>query len=167
LQLPQLEDDGTLTVVLGPFEGDVPPSVLSQRPDFTFLVHPRLSAGEKRILDADIADRLRAAFGSGGDEEPMRPSSAAPLMMEDYRDPFLGGRWLAAFAPVGGTGYIALVQTKDEVAVAPIHALVRRLVSGFGWAVAAILLAFVGFGLWAIRRSLEPSARGSRPEERA
>jgi serine/threonine protein kinase len=82
--------------------------------DFTFLVHPGLAKGEEYTLPSSFWSELRAAFGSSappGAQFTMQ--YVPPVKTGDYRDPIPGfsGRWLAAFAPVGKTGFVVLVQT--------------------------------------------------------
>jgi hypothetical protein len=66
-------------------------------------------------------------------------------------DPLLGGRWLAAFAPVGATGYVVLVQTRESEAIRTsngLHWIGLALAFGSG-----LLLALWGsFYLWRWRR---------------
>ncbi len=52
-----------------------------------------------------------------------------------------GGKWLAAFSPVGDTGWVAIVQERREVALQPVEELQARLLS---WGMGAVLL---GLGL--------------------
>ena len=60
-----------------------------------------------------------------------------------------GGEWLAAFSPVGDTGWVAIVQERKEVALQPVEELQERL---FSWAVGAVLLGLglVGGSWWMI-----------------
>jgi eukaryotic-like serine/threonine-protein kinase len=52
-----------------------------------------------------------------------------------------GGEWLAAFSPVGDTGWVAIVQERKEAALRPVEELESRL---YSWAMGAVLL---GLGL--------------------
>ena len=52
-----------------------------------------------------------------------------------------GGEWLAAFSPVGDTGWVAIVQERKASALRPVEELETRL---FSWAVGAVML---GLGL--------------------
>jgi hypothetical protein len=92
------------------------------------LAHPALKRGEWRLLREDYAARVHAAFASSvsHDDEFALPE-ADPITFDDYVDPFWGERWLAAFAPVGRTGYTVLVQSKVSSAVQPGVAFSRQL----------------------------------------
>jgi eukaryotic-like serine/threonine-protein kinase len=150
-----------MSVLLGPFEeasagkeGQTRRDPGATSPDFAMLLHPNLPRGEKRMLDGKYAAGLYGA-SARPPGEPFELSDAQPSTVEDYVDPLLGGRWLAAFAPVGGTGYVILVQTRDTVAVRPSDVLTRRLATGLGAALCLALLLFGGFA-WSARR---PSQR--------
>ena len=52
-----------------------------------------------------------------------------------------GGEWLAAFSPVGDTGWVAIVQERKGAALLPVEELESRL---YSWALGAVLL---GLGL--------------------
>jgi serine/threonine-protein kinase len=82
--------------------------------DFTFLVHPGLAEGKEYTLPSSFSSELRAAFGSSappGAQFTMQ--YVPPVKAGDYQDSMPGftGRWLAAFAPVGKTGFVVLVRT--------------------------------------------------------
>jgi eukaryotic-like serine/threonine-protein kinase len=113
---------------------------------YNLLVHPALSRGGELTLGPEDTRFLHEQFDRTVtpddqfvvDGRPLPP----PAGREDYRDPLRGGRWLAAFAPVGGTGYVVLVESKVELARAPTTRLVWRLAVGFGLA-ALLLLVLV------------------------
>ena len=80
--------------------------------------------------------------------------SPTPVADADYRDPVGGpyaGRWLAAFAPVGNTHLVVIVQTRVEDATALDRMAARRLawLGVCGVVVAATLL---GLALWGAGR---------------
>ena len=90
--------------------------------------------------------------------DPLRIPAAGPrpaAVDANYADPVAGygGRWLAAFAPVGNTHLVVIVQTRFEDAVALDKQAARRL----AWLAAAalvVLFALVGLTLWtSVRRS--------------
>ena len=60
-----------------------------------------------------------------------------------------GGEWLAAFSPVGDTGWVAIVQERKASALRPVEELESRL---YSWAVGAVLLGLglVGGSWWMI-----------------
>jgi hypothetical protein len=78
------------------------------------------------------------------------------VRMDDYRDPVarfapqqFGGTWLAAFSPVGDTGWIAVVQEPLAPVLRPVDQLQNRLlwngVSGM-----ALVAGLVAGGWWLI-----------------
>jgi serine/threonine-protein kinase len=95
--------------------------------------------------------------------DPLRipPAGPRPAAVDaNYADPVAGygGRWLAAFAPVGNTHLVVVVQTRFEDAVALDKQAARRL----AWLAAAalvVLFALVGLTLWTSARR---SPRGVR-----
>ena len=76
--------------------------------------------------------------------------------LDDYRDPVAqfapqenGDDWLAAFSPVGDTGWIAVVQEPKEPVLQPVVQLKERLVwSGIGGM--ALVGVLVAGGWWFI-----------------
>jgi len=50
-------------------------------------------------------------------------------VLEGYRDPVADepGTWLAAFAPVGHTGFVVIVQTRENAVLAANTLLARRI----------------------------------------
>jgi eukaryotic-like serine/threonine-protein kinase len=157
LDLPRMkrrESSERMTVLIGPFEGENsgPHPQRPGPPEFTLLAHAQLRRGGKVTVDPATAAELERAF--------QRPSASArqfelgtalPLQRADYVDPLLGGRWLAAFAPVGATGYVVLVQTRDAVAIRPSNGLAR---TGLALALGSGLLLglWSSFYLWRWRR---------------
>jgi hypothetical protein len=145
LDLPgihQNEHRDRLTAVVGPFEGATPGDPDAPQRELTFLYHRRLARGAKVVLPQDVALELRTRFGAASTEEAeFALPTAAPLLLTDYRDPWLGGGWLAAFAPVGGTGHIVVVQSTVASAERT-----SRLLRQLGLALALAWL--VALGAW-------------------
>ena len=84
------------------------------------------------------------------ERKQLRWLDPAPITDDAHRDPVRGyeGRWLAGFAPVGDTGFVVIVQTRYDAAVAPN----ARLWPSFGrragvFLLAALLLAGVLLGI--------------------
>ena len=157
LQLPRMkrrESSERMTVLIGPFEGENtgPHPLRAGPPEFTLLVHAHLRRGGKVTLDESTAAELERAFqSSSARARQFELGTALPLQSADYVDPLLGGRWLAAFAPVGATGYVVLVQTRDSVAIRPSNGLNwigRALAFGCG----LLLTLWGSFYLWRRRR---------------
>lgn len=156
LDLPRTQRSdasGQLTVLLGPFEGERRGARKPSGPSgFTLLAHPRLARGQKEMLDSTLSAELTRAFRAPADARQFELVTALAFQRADYEDPLLGGRWLAAFAPVGATGYVVLVQTRESVAIRPSNGLVRIAVGLAGFA-AALWLVYGYFWLW--RRNRE------------
>lgn len=148
LELPRMrrsETNDRMTVLLGPFEGE---RASDDRPMFTFLVHPKLALGAKVELEEGLAAELARAFHRASASAPQfQLGTTLPLQRSGYVDPLLGDRWLAAFAPVGGTGYVVLVQTRESVAMKPSAGL-TRLAIGLGTVWLALLAAWGCFWFW-------------------
>ena len=94
-------------------ERDTKPGTL--RTDFTFLVHPGLPNGQEyRLNSAFSADLVRTFGPSAPPGQQFTLEYVPPVKVAAYEDavPSFGGKWLAAFAPVGNTGFAVLVQTR-------------------------------------------------------
>jgi hypothetical protein len=148
------ETSERMTVLIGPFEGENrgarPPR--AGPPEFTLLAHAQLPRGGKVTIDEATAIELTREFRTPDSHaRQFELSTALPLQRRDYVDPLLGDRWLAAFAPVGATGYLVLVQTRDAVAIRPSEGSSR-----IGWALAVssglLLMLWSFFYLWRRRR---------------
>ncbi len=144
-----------MTVLIGPFEGENtgPHPLRSGPPEFTLLAHAQLRRGEKVTLDEGAAIELERAFPKL--ERPRasiraRHRAAAPSA-PTTSIPLLGGRWLAAFAPVGATGYVVLVQTRDSVAIRPSNGL-GRIGQALAFGSGLLLTLWGSFYLWRRRR---------------
>jgi hypothetical protein len=142
-----------VTALVGPFEDSAKP--MPQAVEYAFLSHPGLTRGAKATLPASLAGALSARFGREGSPPQFALRAAEVWTQRDYVDPLAGERWLAAFAPVGGTGYVVVVQTRDAYAIHP-AALIFRLGAALGIVSAALLFAWGCFLFWARR------ARSSR-----
>jgi hypothetical protein len=104
------------------------------------------------MLEPGLASQLSNAFRTPVDARQFELATAPPLQRSDYQDPLLGGRWLSAFAPVGATGYVVLVQTRDAVAVRPSNGLARIAVMLSGTSV-LLLFSYGYFWLWRRNRA--------------
>jgi serine/threonine-protein kinase len=148
------------TVLLGPLEPERAELSGQSARQFTFLAHPSLERGEKRTLDRELGADLEHAFKTAESRGQFELETVPPLQRADYVDPLLGDRWLAAFAPVGGTGYVVLVQTREAAATRP-NELLTRLALGLTFISGAIWSAWGAFYLW--RRRLDRHARAVLP----
>ena len=127
---PLVLDDGQRTAVL------VAPSDRERvtgpgwRPHIG-LIHPGLRRGEAVGVASEEVRR------AGGDPETWRPfwpsRSERLTASHGYSDPVaaanLGyrGRWSAGFAPVGNTGFVVIVQSREDEAMKPELALVQQM----------------------------------------
>jgi hypothetical protein len=154
----QADGDGAhmMTVLLGPRGNDrnagpnAPP-----RSDLAFLVHPGLPFGSEHALGSPTPTKLRKQFGPAAPPgRQFEPLYVPSLKVRDYRDPVPGytGAWLAAFAPVGKTGFVVIVQTRREAAVAWAQVLGDRSLLRVGLATFAGLLAISAVAFWSVRR---------------
>jgi hypothetical protein len=115
------------------------------------LDHPWLSEPEAQNLEDDeLKERLRVSRRQRDIIQSGEPSAK-------YEDPIGGkyeGPWLAAFAPVGTTGWYAIVQERRSVAVDPVQNL-RAVFMQYGLgALAAMTAVFALLGalLWRASR---------------
>jgi serine/threonine protein kinase len=152
------EDPRLTGVLIGPRDRDRNAASIASRGDYIVLVHDKICSGCSTRLPTPLANALREKFGSIRSEDQFAVSSADAYRIEDYGDPVPGmdGRWLAAFAPVGNTGFIVGVQTRYDAAMEPNERfrlnLIQRtmaLASVLGAAAAIIL----GAGLLRQRRA--------------
>jgi serine/threonine protein kinase len=139
---------GRVTVLLGPHGAERDDPVGDPPSGQVFmLVHPSLHHGDAEELPRKYADRLRRSFGaSAAPGEQFATVSATPVVEDRYHDKLdtHGQRWLAAFAPVGSTGYVVLVQSRYEDAVRVSRILATRVLRAGLPLGAAVLL------LWAV-----------------
>jgi serine/threonine-protein kinase len=131
------------TALLGPRgvdRGDGPEAPTSSR--FTVLVHAGVRKGTEYTVATPTPAALRAAFGPAAPPgEQFALEYVPPLILADYRDPVPGfeGRWLAALAPVGKTGYVVLVETRRDRS--PWSSLIARAVGLLAIATLALALS--------------------------
>jgi serine/threonine-protein kinase len=119
------------------------------------LAHDGMRRGGEHTLPPEATAVLHAAFGSPAPPgEQFRLGVARPLAWERHRDPVPGfaGRWLAGVAPVGGTGYVVLVQTRHADAVRPGRTLAYRLSVYAGAPLGAGLVLLGIAAVWATLR---------------
>ena len=145
------------------------------------LAHPWMTEENLQRLsenkfDAWTVDSLLVKRLQQLAEDRDRPDAANQASRDDdYRDPVrhvgattYGGEWLAAFWPVGETGWTAVVQERKEVALKPVEDLQAWLVRHALWslvvscALIAMLLLLVLHAL--NTRTLRNWPRSSRAE---
>lgn len=108
------------------------------------MLHDGVSAGSKHVMSSSAA--LGSLASSAGPQLALLPPGHE-IVDDNHHDPVPGfdGRWLAGFAPIGGTPFAVIVQTRDAAAVEPNHRLGTRLFAAGGAALvaAAVALMFV------------------------
>jgi hypothetical protein len=85
------------------------------RSDFTFLAHPGLPDGLEYRVNSAVSAKLQRTFGASAPPgQQFALEYVPPVKVQDYEDavPGFQGKWLAAVAPVGNTGFAVLVQTR-------------------------------------------------------
>jgi hypothetical protein len=150
----------------GSDRGEAPDGPTPSR--YTFLVHPGLKSGAEHTLETPSPGRLLDAFGPpAGPGEQLSLEYVRPLEVPDYRDPIPGfeGRWVAAFAPVGRTGFVVLVETPRPDAVGGAVALVPTLAVSIMGVLG--LLAAASLVTWQRRRRRTPAAVALPPRSAA
>lgn len=155
---------GRIVALLGPRDKDrsTPESFPSQ--DLDFVVHPKLGHGREVALHDPNRASLDRAFGltvTAGEQFSLR--WAPPLLLSDYRDPLFdrARSFLAAFAPVGRTGYVVVVQTSKDAVRRDGRALARKLAwqAGAPLAGGLFLLGMATFSTVRRQRSLQRRPR--------
>lgn len=128
-------------VLVGPWDRSsqaVESRIVSGSPTNLILWHPAYRSG-------DAAVEMRNEKLAGLQVGTLHPKNATD---DNYRDPLsktdgrYAGRWLAAFAPVGGSELIVIVQSKYNDTIRPHEILDRALILG-GGAVLGLLLLVV------------------------
>jgi serine/threonine-protein kinase len=106
------------------------------RKEYVILMHDALSSGE--VVEVRKGDSAISRFSTEpGLEQLEWPEGRAAAPDDYYIDPVAQsgvagaaaykGRWLAGFAPVGGTGLVAIVQTRDGDATGSEGGLLEQL----------------------------------------
>jgi hypothetical protein len=164
-------ESGRIVALLGPRGIDRPP-LDPLRQNFDFIVHPQLGQGKEVALREPSQATLERAFGlavTPGEQFSLR--WAPPLLLTDYHDPLLNPAQssLAAFAPVGRTGYVVVVETSKDAVRRDGRALAKKLAwrAGAPLAVGLLLLGLAVFSTLRRKRSLEARPRRARRLPRA
>jgi hypothetical protein len=122
LGLPNLHDTRRKATLIGPYdqgriEGDL--EAPGSRIDWLMLVHEGLGPGKTALPVQD--PMLTELGGRSCPRELSNPDPTRhPLRNAAYIDPYrerdgaYSGRWLAGYAPVGNTGFVVIVQQREE-----------------------------------------------------
>jgi serine/threonine-protein kinase len=121
---------------------------------YAVISHHALSPGEPRFLDEKLGKQLQQALSESSAPEPGQPPFLGGRKFEDYRDPVSDDTGLAAFAPVGDTPFVVIVQTGEQEALAATTLLANHIT---WWSLPfALGTGLVWLVFWAVRsRSLE------------
>lgn len=79
--------------------------------------HPALFGSDEYVMGPEISARIFEAFEVGPPGAQLEGLDAAPITDDKYVDPVTRVESLAAFAPVGSTGYVIAVSTPRSVAL--------------------------------------------------
>jgi hypothetical protein len=115
-RLDEASVDGPKAVVVAP--RDRSRTSVEGAGDYLVILHERLAHGAEIAIDSP---RLRELRRTRVGSKQLSWVDPAPITDEAHRDPVPGfeGRWLAGFAPIGGTGFAVIVQTRSDSAVGP------------------------------------------------
>jgi tRNA A-37 threonylcarbamoyl transferase component Bud32 len=143
-------------VLVAPVDAPRGGSTAFRESESMVVVHQDLRPGETRVLEPATREHVRQALHRApraGPESPQFPQWDQVVTSEAHVDPVrpADGPWLAAFAPVGSTDYVAIVQTRDAAVFAPTRTLLEQLVlwSGLPALAGGALLVL---SLWLLQR---------------
>ncbi len=144
LELKDPSDNRHIAMIVGPRDNDhkTPDKPLPE--DHVILIHDSLGPGMTATLKSNAAVHAAVALAeksnpNRGLEQLLLPEPNAVVSDEAFCDPVMDGpcedefgktrtgRWLAGFAPIGNTGFVAIVETPRETAAHPNQTLARRL----------------------------------------
>ncbi|MCP3144680.1 protein kinase domain-containing protein [Pyxidicoccus xibeiensis] len=130
----RLDDPGGVNrtaMLVAPTDRPAPDEAIPSRDTYTVVVHERLGRGMPVALGAETARQLARALPppTAHEEEQFLLPSVEGRVLEGYRDPVSSepGTWLAAFAPVGNTGFAVIVQSREKAVLAVNAVLARRI----------------------------------------
>lgn len=95
-----------------------PEAVEAKRSRMAAAAHPELFGSAEFYMDVELSKRISDAFEVGRPGAQLDGLDAQPLTEPHYSDPVTGVDSLAAIAPVGATGYVIVVSTPRETALA-------------------------------------------------
>jgi serine/threonine protein kinase len=106
---------------------------------------------------ARLQERIRRDEPPAGDDRDDNYDD--PVGQTGFDPSNFGGKWLAAFAPVGDTGWTVIVQEKKEEAHKPVDEMQAGMLELGLWAL-AVSFALIGLMLYFVLRALnDPSLR--------
>lgn len=156
---PALDGAQSVTVLAAPRDQERIPELGARLP-YLILRHRALGPG-RSIGTADEQVLRVGQSELGADRDPLWP--AAPDRMEsthDYIDPIAAidpeyiGAWSAGFAPVGSTGWVVIVQSREEETMKPELTLLRQLARSIAVSAIPGVLLILFAALYSRRRRL-------------
>ncbi|HEY0465505.1 MAG TPA: protein kinase [Polyangiaceae bacterium] len=155
---------GRIVALLGPRDKDRSTPESHPVKDFDFIVHPKLGRGREVALHDPSRASLDRAFGlavTAGEQFSLRWTP--PVLLPDYHDPLFdaASSFLAAFAPVGRTGYVVVVQTSKDAVRRDGRSLAKKLAfrAGVPLGIGLLVLGIAATSTVRRRRSLETRPR--------
>jgi len=165
LKLKDPSDKSHIAMIVAPRDNDRNTKDDPLPDDHVILVHDSLSGGKTTRLKSHAAVHGAIALAetsnpNRGLEQLLLPEPNAVTFDEYFCDPVmdgscedaagnpLPGRWLAGFAPIGNTGFVAIVETPRDTAAAPNKTLALRLLLWGGlpfFMGTAVVAGVVGF----------------------
>lgn len=144
LELKDPRDHRHIAMVVAPNDNDRATQNHPLPRDHVILVHNSLAAGTTKTLKSNSSVHKALAMGERSDssrdiEQLFLPEPHAVISDASFCDPVLDGAceddsgktrpggWLAGFAPIGNTGFVAIVETPREAAARPNQTLAWRL----------------------------------------
>jgi hypothetical protein len=111
--------NGEQTVLIGPWDPDRRPDAQDDGAHQRVVVSHPAFAGQEQLVVIE-GPSLPLSLHGHCNQELARTTPANATVIDDYRDPVkdrypeYGGRWLAAYAPVGDTGFVVVVQRRPD-----------------------------------------------------
>jgi hypothetical protein len=109
---------------------------------------------EKLTMNEDTVQRIRKELAEG--DTDVRKVVKLPIyqdpvaQLQDKNSSFYAGEWIAALAPVEGTGWLVIVQERRDAALQPVQTMADRA-SRQAWLavlIAVAMMAIVWFFVW-------------------
>lgn len=115
-------------------------AIMGRAPESPYVIlrHPAFTDNPGEAVGM-TSETVRQVVESGGGSEPgsvdlLWPGAPTRVTaLDGYRDPVAethgdyAGSWSAGFAPVGNTGFVVIVQSREEEALKPELALARQM----------------------------------------
>ncbi|HEV3026836.1 MAG TPA: hypothetical protein VG457_04645, partial [Planctomycetota bacterium] len=121
--LSYLHDDQHRVVLVAPWDPyrrpNDPPMIWDKAPAYVLFLHPGYQNTGENPVAIDVPGLSEIGIRACG-HDLFPPPVERALGTGAYRDPFAerdpryAGRWLAGMAPVGNTGFLVIVQQRDD-----------------------------------------------------